>query len=268
MMTNKIYLSLIITTNRGIDSLKPLFKTTDKNTELIIVDKNYNEKTKEFLKTQKDKYEKIIYSPIKESPTKYQRDFAQGLNTSLLLSENGWIVRADDNLEFKDDFFDAIRKNIESFGDIVGNDRFAIIGQKLWGALEHKKWNDYYSTENPSRYIEVNNPNFTFSFGFYPIDLIYTLNGYDERYDVGFGFEDVQFLHRALIAGYKIFYDRQLMAYSLSHTPKRDAISVTDMLYKFDTPEINSGKVHAFNSFNLRQFHPGFLSKRESYILD
>lgn len=264
---NPIYLSIILTTNRNKETLEPLFVNADKNSELVISDNHYNSDTKEYLKKQSEKYEKIFYVPIKQSQFSYERDFAQGLNTSLLYAENGWIVRVDDNLEFKSDFFETIREDIKSFKDVVGNERFAIVGQKLWNALEHKKWNDYYDVSNPSRFIPVDNPAFTFSFGVYPIDLIYTLNGYDERYDLGWGFEDTQFLHRSLVAGYKVFYDRQMMGFSYKKKTQSHSILPTKMLYEFEMPEINAGKTHAFNPFNFVQSQRSFLANRENYLI-
>ena len=267
MKDTPIYLSIILTTNRNKEALEPLFVNSDKNAELIISDNNYNGGTKKYLKTQIGKYEKIVYAPIKESRYSYQRNFAQGLNTSLLLSENGWIVRVDDSLEFKSDFFQIIRDDIKSFIDVVGNERFALIGQKLWNSLGHQKWNDYYSVSNPSRFIPVDNPSFTFSFGVYPVDLIYNLNGYDERYDIGFGFEDTQFLHRSIVAGYKIFYDRQMMGFSHKTQPQSHGILPTKMMYEFEVPELNSGKIQAFNPFNFVQLQRGLLAKREDYVV-
>lgn len=263
---SKIYLSLLLTTKRGIEELKPLFEITDENTELIVSDSNYNEKTKEWLSKQTG-YEKIIYIPLINSPYTYQRDFVRGLNTAILNAENGWLIRADDNLEFKEDFFKTAREDIESFKDVSYNEKFAIVGQKLWGVLNHVKWNDYYSPSEPSRYINVTNPAFTFSFGLYPIDLIYNLNGYDERYDLGWGVEDSQFLHRSLVAGYKVFYDRYLMAYSHAHKPKQDSISTTQMMYHFEIPEINSGKIRAYNPYNFVQLHQNTLASRDKYII-
>ena len=258
---------MIVTTNRNYESLKPLFEIADSDTELIITDSKYNENTKKWLGKQVGKYEKIIYAPIKQSSFNYLRNFSQGLNTALLLSENGWIVRADDNLEFKPDFFKTIRDDINSLTDVVGGEKFAIIGQKLWNSLGHKKWNDYYNVNVPSRIIPVDNPSFTFSFGAYPIDLIYALNAYDERYDIGFGYDDIQFLHRTLASGYKVFYDRSLMAFSHKKKVQSHAILPTKTLYEYELPELNAGKTHAYNPFNFMQMQNSLLVKREDYFI-
>lgn len=264
---DKIYLSIIVTTNRGCEALEPLFKVTDGDSELIITDSDYNEDTKKWLGKQTGSYEKIIYAPIKESPFGYARNFAQGLNTALLLTENGWIIRADDSLEFKPDFFKTIRDNINSFTDVTGGEKFAVIGQKLWNSLGHEKWNDYYKPSEPSRIIPIDNPSFTFSFGAYPIDLIYSLNGYDERYDIGWGFEDIQFLHRILASGYKVFYDRSLMAFSHKKKIQSHTILPSKTLYEYELPELNAGKIHAFNPFNFMQMQNSLLVKREDYFI-
>lgn len=251
----KIKLSLILTTKGNINSLKPLFRTTDVDTELIIVDSEYNQETRMWLNTQLG-FEKIIYSPVKPSPHTYYRDFSQGLNSALLLTENKWIIRVDDKLELKPDFFDVVRDDIDSFKDATGDENFAVIGQKLWGELNHQKWNDYFNPQEPSRYIKVEDPQFTFSFGIYPINLVYNLNGYDERYDIGWGYDDINFLHRILKAGYNVFFDRYMMAYSLPHKPKQASIPITRMMYEFEKPELDTGKIIAFNPLNFKETHP------------
>lgn len=262
----KIHFSIILTTKRKIQNLKSLFVNTDLQTEIVIADSEYNKETLEWLKKQNG-YERIVYIPIKKSSFQYYRDFSQGLNTALSFSENGWIIRADDNLEFKEDFFDKCRDNIESFKDSLGHEHFAIIGQKLWGELNHIKWNDYFDSKMPSRYISIRNPLFTFSFGLYPIDLIHKLNGYDERYDEGFGYDDINFLHRTLLLGYQVFFDRHLMAYSLPHKPNKKNIEITKMLYSMEQSELQCGKMRAFNQFDFVQLQNMNLNAKKQYIV-
>ena len=258
-------MSMILTTKRGIDSLKPLFVATDKNTELIIVDDDYNDETKIWLAKQKG-YERIVYVPIKESSQTHQRTFSQGLNTALLYAENKWIIRADDNLEFKSDFFDVVREDIQTFIENLGNENFVIIGQKVWEELHHQKWEDY-SGFSGGRHIQIRNPRFTFSFGIFPINLVYALNGYDERYDCGWGREDVQFLHRLMISGYQAFFDREMFGFSRQHTPKRDTLPITEILYQMDSLEITNGKTRAFNPFDLKELQKQYLVNKDTFII-
>lgn len=263
---NDEHFSIIVTTRRGIESLKPLFVTTDEKSELIIIDDDYNETTKKWLESQSG-YEKIVYAPIKQSSQKHQRTFSQGLNTALMYAENRWLIRADDNLEFREDFFQCIRETLEDFKETLGTDKFIVIGQKLWGSLNHQKWQDY-SGHRRSRYSQVKSPSFTFSFGIFPITCCYALNGYDERYDCGWGKEDTQFLHRALVFGYQVFFDKEMMAYSLAHEPKRFSIPITEILYMLDFEEINNGKIRAFNPFNLQESQREFLARKKDFVID
>lgn len=256
--------SIILTTNRGIESLKPLFVVTDENSELIIIDRNYNKKTKDWLNSQSG-YEKIIYAPVKESPIYYTRNFSQGLNTALMLSEHKWIVKVDDNIEFKDDFFVKARENIENFTDMLPTP-FALIGQKLWASMNHQRWVDN-SSGVTSRHTEVNNPSFTLSFGIYPITAAYILNGYDERYDISWGLDDQNFLHRLLVSQHKVFFDRELMAYSENHPHGHEPILATRVLYDMEVVEINLGKTHAFNPFNLKEMQQEYLAKKENFVI-
>lgn len=262
MKTEKF--SIIVTTNRDIEALKPLFVITDDKSELIIVDKSYNKKTKEWLGTQSG-YEKIVYSPVKESPVYHTRNFSQGLNTALMFSENKWIVKADDSLEFRDNFFVNARENIENFTEMLPGP-FALIGRKLWASAGHKRWVDP-SPGPTARHTEIVNPGFTFSFGLYPITAIYALNGYDERYDVSWGYDDHNFLYRLLVANHKVFYDKELMAFSENHKPQYDSIMATKLLYEMEIQEINFGKVHAFNPFSLKEMQQEFLAKKDTFVI-
>ena len=178
--------SIIVTTHRGVKELEPLFKSTDKNSELIITDDGYNDNTKDFLKSYTDSYKSIIYAPIGKQKFVYTKNCILGMNIAFMYAEEDWLIRADDNLEFKEDFFDKCREDLDYFQKMMGHSNFGIIGQKLWGQLNHQKWNDYFQQKG-SRYIEVNQPEFTFSFGILPIEMVYNLNGYLGLYDLGWG---------------------------------------------------------------------------------
>lgn len=259
--------SIIVTTNRGTKELNPLFTNGDSESELIIADSNYNEETKKYLERKIGKYESIVYVPILDSNTNFNRDFNRGLNTALSYAENDWIVKADDNLEFKSDFFEAARDDINVFKDTYGNQKFIIIGNKLWGIKKEEKWQNYAKTQG-QRYIEVTNPLLTFSFGIMPIDLIYILNGYSEIYDAGWGFDDSDFLYRLLIAGFKANFDTELMGYSYPHKPKQYSFSINKVIYDIQKLEISLGKVHAFNPYIIRNLQNQALAVKEDYILD
>ena len=256
-MTDTKY-SMIVATNRDIDALKSLFVTTSNETELIIIDSNYNEKTKSFLESQIG-YKQIVYAPVKENTLHLKRDFSQALNTALLYAESEWIIRADDNLEFHPDFFKVVGEDINHFSSYM--DKFVVIGRKLWGTLGEERWVD--NPNFPNRYSQVSNPQFTFSFGVFPREILDILNGYVELYDSGWGKEDEDFLFRLFKLGFNTFFDKKLLAYSFSHSQGRFNLDFTDKIYEIQKIEINNGKVRAYNNFEYEADNMKYLEDQK-----
>lgn len=261
---NDIKWSMIVATNQGIEEINPLFITTDRNTEIIIIDSNYNEETKSFLKRQNG-YNQIIYAPVKKGKSHFKRDFSQALNTALLFAEGKYIIRADDKLELHPDFFDIIEEDIHNF-ELYCDGQFGVIGRKLWGMLGEQKWDG--NPNFPSRYTQILNPKFTFSFGIFPRNVMNILNGYSETFDEGWGFEDIHFLHRLFKSNYTIYFNKDMMAYSLPHTPKRFNEDITAKIYETEIPKIENGEVHADNDFEYKIDNPIYIKEmKEKYIL-
>jgi len=261
-----ISLSIIVATKRGPETLKHLFVNPHSESELIIIDSNYNNKTKKFLKTQEGEYKQIVYAPCKESKQNWMRDFSQSLNTAICYVENEWIVRADDYIEFKPDFFDVAESDIKKFT----GQKFIVIGQKALEFNKEEKFVDYMSQRGISpgfRYITIQNPAFTFSFGLMPLELVLALNGFDERYDTGYGFEDRDFLHRLLAYDYKAILDKQLFGYGHYHITNWNTIRTPAMVYEFTQSEIENGKYYAFNSFVLKNLRKDMLKEKEKWII-
>lgn len=258
--------SMIVVTKRDTKALKPLFVNTYSDTELIVIDSNYNNKTKKYLKSQVGKYEKIVYAPVKKKVLNFKRDFSQALNTALLYAEGEWIIRADDNLELHPDFFSRIEEDINYFGREISNNRFAIIGRKLWETLGEQKWHD--NPRFPNRYSKVTNPNFTFSFGIYPREVLNTLNGYDELYDLGWQKEDEDFLLRLMVLGFQVFFDKELLGFSSTHSQGRYDLDFTDKLYEIQSIGIKCGKLRAYNPFNYETDNRNCIkNEKEKYII-
>ena len=257
--------SIIIATNRDKSYLKPIFVNPSTDAELIVIDSNYNEDTKSFLKERRKEYYQVVYAPVKEKHIKTKRDFSQALNTALLYAEGPYILRCDDSLEFRPDFWDVVAEDIEYFSETY--EKWAVIGEKLWQSQNHEKWKSNFS--GTGRYFKIDNPMFTFSFGIYPLEVMSILNGYSEIYDaLGWGYEDIQFLHRLLMLGYKVRFDRELMAYSYNHPANRSPFDFTDVYYmKIDRFEIANGKFYAYNNFNWNVDKKKFLEKKADYIL-
>jgi|GEM_PF-2345667 len=265
-MTENQKFSIILTTIRNYKAIEPLFRTTDKESELIITDSNYNNETKEWLAAQSG-YSQIVYAPVSKFGLNLTKDNVKGYNLALMYAENDWIVRADDNLEFKNDFFSKAREDIEYFNTNYQNTNFCIVGQKLWASLNQLKWNDYLPSK-ASRYTNISNPMASFSFGLMPIEFIYKLNGYNEIYDFGWGFDDIDIILRGLASGYKFWFDRELMGYSEPHVPAASSFAINRMIYDLQAIEIGNGKTYAFNGYNLRALQNQFLLLKDDYIIE
>jgi len=256
--------SIIVATNRGPELLKYLFVSTHPESELIVVDSHYNEKTKDFLSRQEG-YRQIVYAPPERSLFRWHRDFSQSLNTALCLAEHEYVVRADDYIEFKEDFFDVAEKDVKSYPE-----KTLIIGQKAQEYNKEEKFIDYMSQRGIGgefRYVNIENPAFTFSFGVAPLQLYLDLNGYDERYDSGWGFEDRDFLHRALKVGYVAMLDKLLMGYGHAHKPAWETISMPHIIYEVTKIEIEGGKVWAYNPYKLKDRREQKLQEKEKWIV-
>lgn len=265
---DKISFSVIVSTNRGPIELEPLFRNADKESELIIADSNYNDDTKEFLSNHKDAYKQIIYVPLFDSRFIYSRDYNLGLNTALMYAEEKWVIRADDNLEFKPDFFGKCCEDISRFEKRLGHSKFSIMGQKLWGKIEQEKWNGYSEFERNDRYIEIRSPRSIFSFEVLPLEMAYNLNGYTEMYDKGWGWSGVDFFYRGQRAKYKFYYDRELMAYSEPHEPRIEEFNFNEIIWQLQRLEILCGKTRAFNSYDIRQEQNKLLVVKEDFLVE
>jgi len=261
-----IEFSIPLATKRGIKELEPLFRKTDDKSELIIVDSNYTEEKRDFLSKQKG-YAQVVYVPAAtDYRTKHPRDYERATNLALSYCESDWIIRADDSIEFRNNFFDTIREDRDYFVDLLGHKNFAVIGQKLWGSLSHMKWNDYSGFSG--RYTEVNNAQFSFSFGLIPNKIVWALNGWDELYDNAWGYpDDIDFLLRGLVAGYKFYFDKELMAYSEPHMNEAGLYSINHIIWNFQQEQILHGKIRAFNERDIYTEQAKCLVIKDEYIV-
>lgn len=259
--------SIIVTTNRNYEALESLFVTTHDESELIVVDTNYCAETKNFLKRQEG-YEKIVYAQPR-NVLKTRRDFSQCLNCALGYAENHWVVLADDSLEFKPDFFEVADRTINEFRKTLNSDRFVVCGQKIWGSLGQERWKEYRSFAGiDKQYIEIPDPEWTFSFGLVPLEAYYALNGYDIKYDFGgWGSEDKNFLARLMRLKYLPILDRHLMAYSGDHSDGAEQIEWNKIFWELDKYEIANGKVKAFNPYDFGAMRNECLSEKNNWIV-
>jgi len=133
--------SIVVPTRRKIEALEPLFITSTPDAEMIIIDTNYNEKTKEALRKIEHKYYKVTYAPPRDvekdikgyrSYSKYKRDLCVCDNTGFAYSEQPWIMLpGGDCQEFKPDFFEILKQDIQALSAQPDMGKFVIRGVKL-----------------------------------------------------------------------------------------------------------------------------------------
>ena len=258
----KLKYSIIVSTHgKNPEIWRALLITSSSDAELIIADSNYDRiKANKFL--YKCEYKQIVYVPI---PYKlYGRDFAAGLNTALLYAEGEYIIRADDYLEFHPRFFEIADDDVKSFNNQI------IIGQKAH-APDEIPWRDYFSErglEPNKRFVNITDPRFTFSFGIVKRQILEDINGWDERYDMSPVGEDIDILHRLLIyTGKPAILDKKLMGYGWRHNRFRFEIPCAVLLYYLEAPEIERGRVKAFNKRDIKIEKSRALKEKEKFIL-
>lgn len=265
--------SVIMTTNRGFDDFKYLFEVSSSDAEIIVVDSNFNENTKERIRTTSHSYCKITYAPPRSEKI-YKRDFLLGLNTALAYVEGDWVVKLDDSTEIKPDFFDVVDEDLVKLKKYYGDERFVLRPVKLEGWQKDKKWDTHRLLRGEvHRYIGLGRKGIggvyfiTLDQGVYSRDSIDLLNGYDERYDCGHGYDDNDIFHRFLSLGYKIVMDQKLMTYQYKHDIKKDYIGFSKLIFDINMIEVSRGKYYVWNLFDLREFRPKMLVKKKEYVL-
>jgi glycosyltransferase involved in cell wall biosynthesis len=148
--------SIVVSTRRPFKDLEPLFKISNKETEIIIIDSNYNDETKEQLGKVEHDFHKVTYAPVYLKP-KYKRDFCLGVNTGIAYAENDWIIKLDDSTELKPDFFERLKEAIIAGKKNEEDYKFVVRPVKLeeWTHM-HTRWEPHHLCRHiPDRYITL-----------------------------------------------------------------------------------------------------------------
>jgi len=272
--------SVAVTSVRGFKNIEPLFKTSSPDAEIIIVDPNYNEQTKEKLEQLNHDYCKVTYAPKWDFETKidvystfkYLNDKNRCRNNAIAYCEGDWIYRLDDSTEFCPDFFKKLDETITLFKEQFNNTNFVIRPVKLESWMGHKKWADLPSiANNEGRFFELDRNSY-----FETLDQFIAtrkslnlLNGMDEQYDVGHGDDDRDILQRFISLGYRIFLDKELKTFQIGHKRNLDPIPFTKWLYDVKKLEIiNGGKYCAYNPYEITELRNQLLKEKDKYTLD
>ncbi len=227
---------------------------SDEHSELIVVDSGFKKETAERLK-EIDKFKHIVYiPPIREPYVNdprfcFRRDFNRALNSALVIAEGKYVIRVDDYILLKDDFFAVAREDVKQYGERL------IIGQKAHENEGEEPWIDYFSQRGfhpDKRYVEIEDAAFTWSFGIASLEALLRINGWDERYDIGYAGEDADILARyAFFTKKSPILDKMLMGYGLRHDRQAEEILPSRWIFEATFLEIKCGKTWAYNPINL-----------------
>jgi len=265
--------SIICTTRRKFDALKSLFLTSTPDAELIIIDSNYNEETKKHLQEVSHEFQQITYAPPRIAK-RYKRDFLLGLNTALMYAEHDWIIKIDDSTKVKPDFFDIVKNSIEMLPKVHNINQFVLRPIKLEEWSKHRQWEKHPILKDISeRYVPLTREGLQ-NIYFITLDQVVApreafdrINGYDERYDLGHGYDDNNLMLRLLACDYQVIMDQMLMTYQYTHSPKIDIIDTIKMHWQWDQLEILAGKSYVFNGYDMKEGRKEMLAIKKRFVL-
>lgn len=263
--------SIIVSLN-NIDSIRNLLMSPCKDAELIVIDGDYKEEKKDSLKDHQ--YKRIIYAPQKKRDGKYNYNYLNGCNTGLAYAEEQWCFVIGDNCELKPDFFDRLKETIALFTDLYKN-RFVIRPTELETGNNDLRWVSYIRFKQ--RYfflpcaplgatgVRRNLPICTCGAIVIHRENWYTINGFDERYDIGHCWYDNDIFDRFHIMRFPIILDQKLMIFTqhkiFGHIGKEECKQIYDATLKMRL----KGSVYSPNSFDLRMLHDELNKQKARY---
>lgn len=267
--------SLVVPTRRGITALQPLFINSSEKAEIIIIDSDYNEKTKQELKQLNHKYYKVTYAPPRKREQDYPYDMMCAVNTGIAYSENPWIMKLDDNWELMPGFFDKLQEDIEFFKE--SHKKLVIRPLELEPWMGDSKWvsfipqkQRYFYLPHPPLGREI--PIVTIGQAIYHIDAMYDINGWPEIFDHGYAWNDNDMFLRFLNGEYSIILDQELLIFRYPHK-STGVISERDMGYKVYRENlrkmVDGEKVEykTDNPFSMIELHQRLLKEKERYVI-
>lgn len=218
--------------------ISPLFITGDSDSDLYLIGPSQFEN---------EPVEKI-YKSLKCIPLR--GGLLYTINSLIAHTNNDWLIITDTILEFGEDFFSKLKENVRTFSDTFQSFDYIILGQTIRERLRQIKWNNYIQGQN-TRFQFINSPNIHTNFICIHKDFFRTLNGFDERYDLGNGYNFNNFLFRVLCyPSHQMattMLDTFLMAYLKDEHDSDSFIKTNSLLWEYDKLEIPNGKIRAFN---------------------
>jgi len=244
------------------EKLESLLSTATVSTELIAVDSNYNNDTKEYFRQYTDNFYRILYLPSRSKDRKVKLQHASLWNTAFLYAEGYWIVCIKPGIEPSPEFLWHLDLSVTEIESREQSKDFAILCGKSTQFLNDDGRG--YDKLCDCAYLP-------FDVAVFPRKYLGIVNGYDELYDyIGSKAEDADkdFFCRIGKSGCHVYFDKELSnSYGTYPTFRFQFTEPLVNLFYFQRYQIMHGKVKAFNDFNYSEDNIKHIAFREPFEL-
>ena len=244
------------------EKLEGLLSTPSVSTELIAVDSDYNNDTKEYFRQYTDNFYRIVYLPSRSNDKKVKIQYASLWNTGFLHAEGDWIICIKPGIELSSEFLWRLDLSVTEIESREQSKDFAILCGKSVQFLNDNGCG--YDKLNDCAYL-------SFDIAVVPRKYLNIVNGYDELYDyMGSKVEDADkdFFCRLGKSGCHVYFDKELSnSYDTYPSFRFRFIEPLINLFHFQRYQIKHGKVKAFNDFNYSDDNIKHIAFREPFEL-
>ena len=244
------------------EKLESLLSTATVSTELIAVDSNYNNDTKEYFRQYTDNFYRILYLPSRSKDKRVKLQHASLWNTAFLYAEGDWIVCIKPGIEPSPEFLWHLDLSVTEIESREQSKDFAILCGKSTQFLNDDGRG--YDKLCDCAYLP-------FDIAVFPRKYLGIVNGYDELYDyIGSKAEDADkdFFCRIGRSGCHVYFDKELSnSYGTYPTFRFQFTEPLVNLFYFQRYQIMHGKVKAFNDFNYSEDNIKHIAFREPFEL-
>ncbi len=239
------------------EKLESLLSTSTVSTELIAVDSNYNNDTKEYFRQYTDNFYRILYLPSRSKDKKVELQYASLWNTGFLHAEGDWIICIKPGVAPFDELLHDIDLSVTEIESREQSKDFAILCGK----------STQFLNDDGRRYDKLNDCAYLpFDVAVFPRKYLNIVNGYDELYDcIGSDVEDADkdFFCRLGKSGCHVYFDKELSnSYDTYPTFRFQFVEPLVNIFYFQRHQIMRGKVRAFNDFDYSEDSKKCLTKR------
>jgi len=244
------------------EKLESLLSTATVSTELIAVDSNYNNDTKEYFRQYTDNFYRILYLPSRSKDKRVKLQHASLWNTAFLYAEGDWIVCIKPGIEPSPEFLWHLDLSVTEIESREQSKDFAILCGK----------STQFLNDDGRRYDKLCDCAYLpFDIAVFPRKYLGIVNGYDELYDyIGSKAEDADkdFFCRIGRSGCHVYFDKELSnSYGTYPTFRFQFTEPLVNLFYFQRYQIMHGKVKAFNDFNYSEDNIKHIAFREPFEL-